>query len=148
MAVASGRPAANTTPLLLAPRLSAPLLQIEAQHFFLWYDAEAKARLSTEEAAFLSDFVGIRAGHHTDSVIAHLPQRSQQDMDDDLAAVAGSMRPSLSTHVFARMLDTVEGATAAERPLEEPIDLARGHDVLVQYAFAREAVLDGRAQLH
>jgi hypothetical protein len=122
--------------------------QIEQQHFYIWHADDVKARLSPAELALLGRFVTARAGHLMLSVITKLPPRAAADTDGTLAAMADSMRPALKTHVFAEVLESVEGIVPDDQPDEEPIDLAAGHDVLVQYALVRTALLEGKVQLH
>jgi DNA replication complex GINS protein SLD5 C-terminus len=76
-----------------------------------------------------------------------LPPRAQGD-DSALVAMNASMQPILSTHVFARINETVEGITPEDRPDADPIDLAEGHDVLLKYSLVRNLVLEGKVQLH
>ena len=58
------------------------------------------------------------------------------------------MRPALKTHVFAEVLESVMGIVPDDAPDEEPVDLEAGRDVLVQYSIVRQALLDGKVQLH
>ena len=134
--------------LLLLPLSCARALQIEQQHFYIWHADDVKARLTPAERALLGRFVTARAGHLMLSVITKLPPRAAADTDGTLAAMADSMRPALKTHVFAEVLESVEGIVPDDQPDEEPIDLVAGHDVLVQYALVRTALLEGKVQLH
>ena len=112
------------------------------------HDDEAKARLSPAELVLLDRFAVARAGHLMLTVITQLPPREAGRHEFMLTEMARSMRPALKTHVFAEVLETVEGIVLDDAPDEEPVDLLAGHDVLVQYAFVRQALLDGKVQLH
>ncbi len=94
-----------------------------------------------------------RASHLMSNVVVHLPPRTGADTDATLAALAESMRPALSTHVFARILESAEGLTREDRgdaagAGEEGVDIVVGRDALIQFAFIRRSLLEGKVQLH
>lgn len=90
-----------------------------------------------------------RAGHYYSTVVSQLPLRAAADGDATIVAMADSMRPVLSTHVFvSRVHETIEGFTPENRPDDEPINLLAGSSSLIQYRLIRSLLLEGKLQLH
>ena len=121
--------------------------QIEQQSFYIYHADEVKERLSPAEYALLGDFMQARASHLMATVVAHLPPRAAAS-NEAIVAMAESMRPALSTHVFARILEDVEGITNEDRPEDEAINLLAGRESLIQYHLVQRPLKEGKVQLH
>ena len=121
--------------------------QIEQQSFYIYHAEEVKERLSPAERTLLSDFMQARAGHLMSTVVNHLPPRVAAS-NEAIVAMAASMRPALSTHVFARILENVEGITNEDRPEDEAIDLLAGRESLIKYHLVQRPLREGKVQLH
>lgn len=104
--------------------------------------------LSPQEREYLSAYSQLRMAHLRNTVFSAMPPVAGEAPEEDAARFAASLAPSLVSHVFVRVRQTLEGVTAgAGVEDDEPIDLEAERSAIVQYRFVKEAVAEGKAVL-